>query len=320
MIRLMGDPLVSVILPTRSRADLLPMAIASVMGQTLRDLELIIVDDASTDTTPAVVAAHAAADSRIRGERLASAAGAAAARNRGVSMAAGKYVAFIDDDCVWYPSKLDRQVTVLEELSDAGLSYCPYILVGGDESERVVGADDVTGPGRRRALLRGNVVGTPTVVVRRNLLDDVGGFDERLLRFQDWDLWVRLAAITEFTYVPEPLLRSAIVPGGISTRNEALASACRILQDKFEREMPLERADLAEWRATLGHILMLHGGFDDGRELLLRAVRSWPWPPRRIAMAGCALLGSKTYQRATRLSESVRTLNLIRRIPDSRRV
>lgn len=315
----MRHPLVSVIMPTRGRADLLPIAIGSVTAQTLGDLELIVVDDASTDTTPAVLAAHAAEDHRVRSVRVASAAGAAAARNRGVGLGAGKYVAFIDDDCTWCPAKLERQVGFLEERGDIGLAYCPYILVDADRSERVVGAENVSGPGRRRALLRGNVIGTPTVVVRRDLLDAVGGFDERLRRFQDWDLWVRLAAITEFTYVPEPLLRCAFVPGSISTRSEALASACQILQHKFEREIPLERAELAEWHATLGHILMLHGGFDDGRELLLRAVRSWPWPPRRLAMAACALLGSRTYQRAARLSEAVRELSPTHRIPAGRR-
>lgn len=302
-------PSVSIVLPTQGRCELLIQAIASVVHQTVADWELIIVDDASSDDTPAVAAAHAAADPRIRVLRTKHSTGAAAARNRGISLAKGRYVAFIDDDCAWSPYKLQRQIGLLEEFSRIGLVYCPYLLTAPDGSERVIGAHDVSGGQTRRALLRGNVIGTPVVVVRRELLETVGGFDERLQRFQDWDLWLRLSTLTDFGYDPEPLLRCFFVPGGISTRSDALASACRALSVKFEQELPLSRSELAEWHCTLGHILVLHGRLADGRNLLWRGVRSWPWPPRRLAMAGFALFGSNVYARVTGLNEWLRKQN-----------
>src|SRR6056297_1668487 len=116
-------PTVSVIVPTYNRADALPRTVESVLGQTLDDLELIVVDDASTDDTPAVIDDYD--DDRVQFVQHERNQGASAARNTGIDRAEGDYVAFLDSDDVWRPTKLEKQVQTLARRGDDWVAaYC----------------------------------------------------------------------------------------------------------------------------------------------------------------------------------------------------
>jgi glycosyltransferase involved in cell wall biosynthesis len=194
---------VSVVLPTHNRAHTLLRAIESVLRQTHADLELIVVDDGSTDGTPPLVAG--VADPRVRYLRMEKNCGAHAARNFGIRAATGRYVSFQDSDDVWLPEKLERHLKVLAECPGAGVSVVGAVRISRDGRRYPIpklgrrpgyGCHNLTAP-----LLAGNFIGTPMLLVERQLLIDVGSFDEgRTHLMEDWDLALRLSMRSRFAY------------------------------------------------------------------------------------------------------------------------
>lgn len=198
-----GPPLVSVIIPTYNRAEWLRQALESVFVQTWRDFEVIVVDDGSTDSSEQVVADCGDRVQYIRQEN----GGAANARNRGVTAARGEWIAFLDSDDLWLPHKLDRCMDRIRRDSKTVFVFHPMVEI--DENGGVV-------RGRSKRPAEGRVldrlfahcfVHTPTVVVRRDVLDEAGGFDPALEVCEDYALWIRIASKHPFTLVDEPLAR-----------------------------------------------------------------------------------------------------------------
>jgi glycosyltransferase involved in cell wall biosynthesis len=291
---------VSVVLPTRNRAGRIARAVESVIAQTFRGWELIIVDDASTDGTPDAIASLAARDPRIRSERMESPAGAAVARNRGIALARGRFVAFLDDDAYWEPEKLRLQMARLDaEGPEVGVCYCRFVYRDAAGKECVVGSPAAEGASPRAALLRENFIDTSVVVVRTELIHRVGGFDERLPRLQDWDLWLRLAEVTRFAFLDDTLVTTEFSAGGISTRSDALVAACSHLDAKLGAR--LGRRERALWTCTLGHTLMTGGAPHWGRAFLWRAALRHPGSLRRLSLAALSTLGEGPYNALVRL-------------------
>lgn len=287
-------PVLSVVIPTRNRARLLARAVGSVVNQSNDAWELVIVDDASSDDTSRVARSLADSDVRIRSLRQDTARGAPAARNRGMVASTADLVAFLDDDDIWDPSFVDRMVAALER-SGAGLAYCDSSYEKRSGDRRLHLKHDIS-EDPWRELIRGNALGsTPCVIVRRAALMEVGGFDERLPRLQDWDLWLRLARVTRFVYVPEPLVRVAETKGGITSRGDALAEAISIVRKKHT-PLLTDRAATAAFLHTLGHLGMIGGAPDVGAALLREAAAVWPLPPWRGPMALLATFAPSTYR------------------------
>ena len=199
---------VSVIIPTHNRSELLLEAIASVQAQTFRDFELIVVDDGSTDNTESVV--RVIADSRIRYHRNQWTGLPAVGRNTGIRMARGEYIAFLDSDDLWLPTKLERQLEVLTKEDPKGWCYCACDILIHETGEVL--------PGRRsfpdaetfhQNLLIENFIASPTPLVHRSMFEECGLLDERWeLRFaEDREMWLRLAAHRLPCVYREPLAR-----------------------------------------------------------------------------------------------------------------
>ena len=184
-------PEVSVVVPTRNRAALLAGVLDVVLGQEEVDLELIVVDDGSTDATPEILAARR--DPRVRVLRNEVNRGVARARNRGIAEARAPWVAFLDDDDLWAPRKLRAQLDAVPE-GGAALVYCGALAV--DEQRRVDRALPAPPDADlARDLLGGNRIGSPSCVLAgAPALRRTGGFDPRLSILADWDLWIRLVA------------------------------------------------------------------------------------------------------------------------------
>jgi glycosyltransferase involved in cell wall biosynthesis len=183
-------PLVSVVLPTRDRLGLLRRAVASVRAQTEQRFELIVVDDASTDGTQAYLESLPAADGRIRVVRNAVPGGGGGARNEGLRLSRGEWIAFIDDDDEWMAHKLERQLQTLSSNATAVACSCSYLVRSAARGWRVM-------PPRANAslqqLLMYNCLGGASVCLCSSaVLRNIGGFDARLKAAQDLDLWVRL--------------------------------------------------------------------------------------------------------------------------------
>jgi glycosyltransferase involved in cell wall biosynthesis len=194
---------VSVVIPSYNSARYLPQAIDSVLAQSFRDLEVLVVDDGSTDDTADVMKRYG---TPVRCIQQAN-SGVAVARNRGIQESQGHYVAFLDADDTWVEHKLEKQLTALRANPHRGLCYSAFTAVGADLCPLYVGRSSRRGTALEDLLMRGNVVGSIcSVLCQRNLLQTAGGFDPSLSQCADWDMWVRLAALTEFIYLESELV------------------------------------------------------------------------------------------------------------------
>jgi glycosyltransferase involved in cell wall biosynthesis len=183
-------PLVSVVIPTRDRVELLRRAAASVLKQSQDDLELIIVDDASEDGTAAYLAELASRDSRVRTVRNALPRGGAGARNEGISRSRGQWIAFLDDDDEWLPEKLQRQLRMLQSTASAVACSCNFVMHFSSGRSKVV---QLTANATLQQLLFDNQLGSASLCICSNkVLKEIGGFDVKLRSAQDQDLWARV--------------------------------------------------------------------------------------------------------------------------------
>ncbi|HYH62915.1 MAG TPA: glycosyltransferase family A protein [Solirubrobacterales bacterium] len=193
--------LVSVVIPTRNRWTLLSRALASVLAQEGVALEVLVVDDGSTDATADL---GAEADERITYLRNDPALGVARARNRGIQEARGKWVAFLDDDDFWAPTKLRSQLLACAA-EGAVFSYTGLVSVDPTLSRRKVSLP-ARSAGLERRLLAMNAIGSPSsVMVQRSVLEEVGGFDPAFSVLADWDLYIRIAASGKGALCEAPL-------------------------------------------------------------------------------------------------------------------
>src|SRR4051794_24616628 len=199
-----GTPAVTVLLPVRNGAAYLEAAVRSILGQTFADLELLAVDDGSTDQTPAMLARLAAEDGRIRVVRQ-EALGLVPALNRGLEQARAPLIARMDADDVALPERLARQVAFLEAAPEVALVGTGWRVVAKDLTRRVV-LPPQTDAGIRLAMETANVLAHPTVMLRRDTVLAAGGYRPAFLLAEDYDLWLRLLDRCQAACVPEVLL------------------------------------------------------------------------------------------------------------------
>ncbi len=200
-------PLVSAVIPTYNYARFIGRAVASALDQTYAPIEYIVVDDGSEDDTQSKLAPFG---DRIRVIRQAH-KGVSSARNAALAVARGEFIAFLDGDDCWHPTKIERQLELLSRQPNVGFLGCGLEHVYPDGTiERIAGR---TNSCNRQQTLRliasrrfwpgGSGSG---VLLRRSVLDAVGGFDENLVAAEDWDMWLRVAAITDVDNVPDVLV------------------------------------------------------------------------------------------------------------------
>lgn len=213
------SPLVSVVMPTRNRAAFLKRAVDSVLAQTETRIELIIVDDASTDNTPDVIAQLVSVDCRIKCVRNDSPAGGGGARNVGIRAGVGQWVAFIDDDDEWLPQKLELQLARLACNPEAVACSCGYEQHFPSGKIKKIQLRDHPS---LDDLLIGSVLGGASMCIcSRRVLEEIGAYDTSLRSGQDWDLWTRLREQGEIVVSQEVLVRYQAHDGPRITNNMA---------------------------------------------------------------------------------------------------
>ena len=242
-------PDVSVVIPTRNRARFLARALRSALGQRGVSLEAIVVDDGSTDDTPSVVSRLS--DPRLTYIRRPSAGGVSEARNEGIAHATGRWIGFLDDDDVWAPTKLERQLEAAASLGREW-SYAGEVVV--DPALRLLGgtppadADEVMRTIGRHDSVPG---GTSSVVASRETLREVGPFDPNLVVHEDWDMWLRLARVGPPAAVPHPCVAVTEHDGGSWDAERMIAGLAIIAR---RHGVPVDRARhlrWAGWRSAL---------------------------------------------------------------------
>ena len=268
----MNRPAISVVLPTRNRAATLDRAVRSVLGQTWRDLELIVVDDGSSDDTRAVLNA-------LRGEanltvlHLGEGRGCAAARNVGVDTSRGHWLAFQDSDDEWHPDHLAAAIATAAE-AGADVVYGDLRRVARNGTETLSPAPEMR-VGRlideRRKDYQAEGIGIQSSLIQREALAEAGTFDERLGRYIDLDVFARLALTRKFAKTGRARVRYYAGPG-ISTDRKALVDARRLLMEKHAARLGETPGHLAWQRLHLASALAAHG---QTRAAVAQAFRAW---------------------------------------------
>lgn len=272
-------PSVSIILATYNRAENLTDSIKSVLEQNYEDFELIVVDDGSTDDTSDVVAALG--DNRIRYTSYQPNRGVAHARNVGVEIAKAELVAFQDSDDEWLPGKLATQVeAILNAGPGVGVVYTDMIWREGYGKEYAWRSPTVA-RGRLMSSSPGSLdyqvlkVGIVSALVRKGCIQEAGGFDESLKRFEDLDLFIRLAFLCDFMHIKEPMVIYNHSTGVSSNpENECLARLA--LLDKYESLISREGPFLAYQYYLIGLCHLKSKRFHEALAFFWKAVRRNP--------------------------------------------
>ncbi|MBY2909010.1 glycosyltransferase family 2 protein [Rhizobium leguminosarum] len=249
-----ANPAISIIIPTYNRSAFIGEAIDSVLQQTFGDFELIVIDDGSTDETGEIVGGFE--DSRLIFIQQEN-AGRSAARNRAIAMARGKYIAFLDSDDTYLRDKLERQVDFMERHPGIGMMYTSAKCIDADGNilkNHIYVAAASGQIYRQVAFFRPVTITLPTVMLRREVLDTVGGFDEKMERFEDTDLWRRISKRYEVGALAYPtcLLRTHD-DNTLRTQNPVkIANAIEYYVDKiFQEDADMDSDFLTEGASRL---------------------------------------------------------------------
>ncbi len=286
--------MISVIIPTYNRCALLLRAIRSVLDQTCPDLECLVIDDGSTDGTEAAL--RAIGDPRLHYVRQ-DHAGACAARNLGVSLAKGAYIAFQDSDDVWHPDKLEKQLSLLKS-TGADVAACAMVRDGISFPPHIP-----DGPLSFDALLRESLCSTQCLLGRAEVFRQVP-FDPDMPRLQDWDLLLRLTENHRVVFSAEPLVDVYLQPDSISSQPEKLHQALVRLYGKFHGAVnaPQRGTDLSlQWMRNI--IETAPPGASPWTEELLLIAPAWVCrevPEGPVCICTGAFRSCKNDQRAFR--------------------
>lgn len=291
----MANPTVSVVIPTYNHAKFLKAALDSVRAQTFGDWEAIVVNNYSEDNTEEIVASlH---DPRIRLVNFRNHGIIAASRNRGIELAKGKYVAFLDSDDTWRPEKLARCVEKLGAGFDA-VCHGEYWVRAGSAPRAVH-----YGPESRTAydslLFDGNCLSTSAMVIKKPLLDEAGGFDvdPAIVTAEDYELWLRLAKNGCHYAIIDDMLGEYLLHGGNQSKAvmRNFRAELAVLDKHFAggaAAAPLRRKRrmaLACYAAARG--LQAEGNYAESMKLLLQSWMKYPFILRQYAAAVVGLIG-----------------------------
>lgn len=276
------NPKVSVVITCYNYGQYIKEAIDSVLAQTWKDYEIIVIDDGSSDNTRLIISQYCNNENihYIYQDNL----GASSARNRGLAESKGNIVAFLDADDIWMPEKLELQLQSFNK-NEIGVVYTRRYWI--DPSGIVFG-------GNERTLRRGNVLDYIFVdnficfsssAVRKDLLEVVGGFDENLVMGMDYDLWVRLAALCQFDYVDRPLVKYRTGHANLS-RNTIKRYECaeKIMRKNLSnpdiyKKMSwwVPRYAWADTWKNKGNVVRRQGNFSSAISLYVKALANYPF-------------------------------------------
>jgi glycosyltransferase involved in cell wall biosynthesis len=310
----LAAPRVSAVIPTYNHACYVPGAVESVLAQSFDDLEVVVVDDGSTDETADVL--------RRLGERIRyiplGHRGLAAARNAGIRAARGRYVAFLDADDLWLPDKVSMQVACLDREPAIGLVYCEAALFNeaspATTTPHSYWAHHPSGK-TLPWLLRQNVVPSPTPMVRRELFDQVGLFDETLSACEDWDMWIRIAQRSEFAYVDRVLAKYRVHATNMSRDHERMmTNGLRVLEKAFSAPglapeiRRLRRSIISRRYADYALHCFYAGRYEQARREAIRAITLDAWClsyGKTAAVLSSCLLGPATATKLRALKKAI---------------
>ncbi len=303
-------PKVSVVIATYNYGHYLGEAIQSVLDQTFGDFELIVVDDGSTDNTREVVGNFI--DPRIRYIYQKN-KGSSYAYNRGILAASGEYIAFLDADDIWFPQKLELKVKILDSNPNIAL-VCSDTYLFDDETGNIIGRywhDHAQFKGwfnprkasqrpLKHMLSRGTFIIETITMVRREVFDEVGGYDVSLKSHEDWDLWCRVTQRFAIETIDLPLAMNRRHSANLSGKQEQMYLSEQMALNKALNSYSLKPDELTLVKRRLARLHFLYGSRSIvdgetalGRKRLLASIRIYPWSTEPYSYLMKSLLGYK---------------------------
>ncbi|MGB8658701.1 MAG: glycosyltransferase [Candidatus Zixiibacteriota bacterium] len=276
-------PEVSVVIPTYNSAHFLGEALQSVFDQTFKDYELIVVDDGSTDETKQIVAEYGDKIKYIFQEN----SGPASAKNNGIRNSVGKYIAFLDADDLWLPTKLEKQVKTFQQSPELAMIFTEHSVF----NDRGIYLALI---GKRKRLIKGDIarniflhngVATPTVIVRKEIFNKIGLFEEDLCMAEDDNMWVRIAVNFKVELIDEPLVKIRFHPERTTAAKKKLfgyvQSNIRLLTSRYvgvkERIEDVIPRKLSQVQFDLGYVYFEDNELKEARKAFARGIISYKW-------------------------------------------
>jgi glycosyltransferase involved in cell wall biosynthesis len=289
-----NNPLVSVIIPTYNRAPLLGRCINSVLAQTYREFELLIIDDHSTDNTEEIV--HSFNDPRIRYIKQTKNGGVSAARNAGISTAKGDFIAFNDDDDEWLPNKLERQIQIFQQskMEKLGLVFCGMTRISLDGREEL--------SFKKSGWLRNNcfelipraISFIPCWLVKKSLIDEVGPFDGTMSGIsEDIDWMIRASRLFQIDYDSESLV---VVHQERQYTPAAVLGRCLSLTNKYSSDLARLPRISSQCNKTVALAYCWQGNIKGTRRHLLLAIKAYPYNFRLYILLSVSFLGLRSFK------------------------
>lgn len=292
-------PAVSIVLPTYNRAYCIRRSIDSVLAQSFTDFELIVIDDGSKDDTKSIVESYD--DPRIVFLHHSGNRGQTPRLNEGLAAARADLIAFQDSDDEWLPEKLGKQVGAMRDLPPSvGVVYT-------DKWRCEKGREKYHWRSPHNMPEHGNIfrkglddqlhnIGPQSVLIRRACFDDVGLFDERLVNFNDWEMFIRISRKYLFFHIPEPLVNYHVSDDALTSLGEHRGiEALEIIFEKYLDDLKLDKPLLAKRAYWIGSFHMRDGDAGKGRHHLRMAFRAQPLNPRYVASFFFSYLGRNFY-------------------------
>lgn len=251
------QPLVSVIIPTYNRTDYLDLTVHSVLSQNYQNIELIIIDDGTPNTNNEVLCEKF---DKVKYIKIENSGGPAKPRNIGIREAKGKYIAFVDDDDLWLPTKLEKQVVVLENNLDFGLvhSCCEVIDENGIKRNEIIGrpgSRDVKHGDVSLRMIGNWTLMMPTVLVRKEVVNVIGFFNEKMPSAgEDTEFWTRCSFATNLFYIDEPLAQYRVHSNNISADLSKYLELPCYLKNVIEDQLSIHRISNSEYQFLLNNL------------------------------------------------------------------
>lgn len=314
------SPALSIVIPSYNVAPYIEAAIVSALDQVFTDLEVVVVNDGSTDETPAIIQriADERADPRLRIIHRPN-GGLSAARNTGIEAARGEFIGFLDSDDIWHPAKAQKHMAQLRADPSIGISfsYSAYIEEGGKPTGGFLFAKK-TEPTLHDMIRRNHIGNGSTPIVRRACFEVAGVFREELKSCEDYEMWCRILWSTDFRAeaIGEPLTSYRLRDSSLSFNFDkfilnadlamiALRREMKHVPERLFRSGHAEHYRVAAWKAALT------GQDKSAIALLLKSLRLWPWLILYDFHAGATafalFLPSKPRQRLMAWYKSLRT-------------
>lgn len=297
-------PLVSVIIPAYNRGDVLSRTIESVLSQTFRDFELIIVDDGSTDNTKTVIYNLAKKDNRIKYIWQSNSGGASAPKNTGFKQSCGKYIAYLDHDDEWFAEKLEKQIKKFEEDPTLGIVSCD-VIISSQGKEKVLKMKPYKCPENLLLSPSKYVFSNSSAIIPRRVIEKVGERDQSLKTNEDHDMFFRIAlAGYNIGFVDKPLVKYNIHEQNLSKDFKKVSNDYEIFLHKYNYILKQYPKTHGICLRHLASMYFMAGNIKLGKKYFQKSIKTNP-SFRNIITATISILGRDIYLKILNFKQKI---------------